>query len=76
VAAQRHLQQRLNDPRRDFYHGDKHISNSESVGKLLSVSEYLVPKLDIPTIEVLTERRYVPSVEEIENMILSSEKSQ
>ena len=74
VAAERHLQRRLNDPRREFYHGDKHVFSSKPVDELLFQGQYLVPKFDIPTIEVSTEGKYSPSIEEIEDMIQSFEK--
>lgn len=65
LAAKRHLQRGLDDPRREFYHGDKRVSIYRQTGMTPSPGEYTVPKLDVPTVHVQTEREYSPSIDEV-----------
>ena len=73
VAARRHLQRGLEDPNREFYHGDKRVDHYRQTGEILSPSSYDAPKFNVPTIEVSTDGEYVPSIGEIVNQIQSSD---
>ena len=65
VAARRHLQRGLQNPRREFYHGDRRVAHYRETGEILSPETYAAPQFDVPTIEVSTDGEYVPSVDEI-----------
>ena len=65
IAAKRHLQRGLDDPNREFYHGDSRISLYRKTGMIAPPGEYMVPKLNVPTIHVSTEGEYYPSIEAI-----------
>ena len=54
IAAQRHLERDLDDPKRRFFHG-----------AALRPAEYEPPVLDVPTIKVCTLNGYDPELEEI-----------
>jgi len=69
VAARRHLQRGLEDPNREFYHGDKRVAHYRETGEVLSPELYTAPKFDVPTIEVSTDGEYVPSMHEIVKQI-------
>ena len=75
VAAKRHLERGLNDPRRGFFHGDK---QTEGVSP---PAEYEPPILEVSTIKVCTLNGYNPELYEIRKQIvgdgglLCSEKS-
>ena len=58
VAAKRHLERDVNDPKRGFFHGGKQ-----------SGGEYGPPILDVPTIKVCTLNGYNPELEEIRKQI-------
>jgi predicted kinase len=69
VAAQRHLQRGLDDPHREFYHGDKAVSAYRETGILGPPGSYVAPEFDLPTVHVSTEGIYSPTVDEIVNQI-------
>ncbi len=69
VAARRHLERGLENPEREFYHGDRRVAHYRETGEVLSPASYEAPKFNVPTIEVATDRDYVPSVEEIVKQI-------
>ncbi len=71
VAAQRHLQRGLDDPLREFYHGDNRVTHYKQTGEFLEPDEYQPPQLDASTITVLTEDAYVPSVQAIAEQLRS-----
>ena len=73
VAAQRHLQRGLADPRREFYHEDKRVSHYRATGNIGTPRPYVAPKFDVPTIEVSTENGYSPALDEIVKQIRSSD---
>jgi len=72
VAAKRHLERGMSDPKREFYHGDKRVTHFRETGELLSAGEYEPPSIDIPTIKVSTLNGYNPSLEDICEQILSN----
>ena len=72
VAAKRHLQRGLENPNREFFHGDKPVSHYRETGEILSPESYAAPRFNVPTIQVSTEREYVPGIDEIVKQIQSS----
>lgn len=73
IAAQRHLQRGLADPRREFYHEDKRVSLYRATGEMGTPRPYVAPKFDVPTIQISTDGEYVPSISEIVKQIRSSD---
>ncbi|HKN84776.1 MAG TPA: AAA family ATPase [Pyrinomonadaceae bacterium] len=71
VAATRHLQRGLENPNREFFHGDKRVAHYRSTGEVRSPASYAAPQLNVPTIQVSTEREYQPSINEIVKQIRS-----
>ena len=69
IAAQRHLQRGLANPRREFYHEDKRVSLYRATGEMGTPRPYVAPNLDVPTLQVLTENDYSPSLDEITHQI-------
>lgn len=71
IAAERHLQRGLANPRREFYHGDKRVSLYRATGDIETPQPYVAPNFNMPTLHVLTENDYSPSLNEITNKIES-----
>ena len=71
IAAQRHLQRGLADPRREFYHEDKRVSLYRATGDMGTPKPYVAPNFDVPTINVSTENDYSPNLDEIAHQIRS-----
>jgi len=71
IAAQRHLQRGLANPRREFYHEDKRVSLYRATGDVGTPQAFVAPKFDLPMLEVLTENDYLPSLDEIATKIES-----
>jgi hypothetical protein len=44
----------LNDPNREFYHGDKRVAVYREQGILMPAGDYDALAFDVPTIEVST----------------------
>ena len=65
VAVRRHLQRGLDDPNREFYHGDKRVEVYRETGEIEPPGEYEAPDFDVPTIHVSTEGEYSPGMDEI-----------
>jgi predicted kinase len=72
VAPRRHLQRGLENPKREFYHGDRRVAHYRETGEILSPESYVAPNFDIPTIRVSTDGEYVPCIDEIVRQIQSS----
>ena len=72
IAARRHLERGLENPEREFYHGDNRVAHYRKTGEFLPPADYAAPKLDVPTIEVSTDGEYAPSIDEIVKRIQSS----
>jgi hypothetical protein len=72
IAAKRHLQRGLDDPNREFYHGDKRVTIFKETGAITAPDDYLAPELDLPTIHVSTEGEYAPGLDEIVEQIGST----
>ena len=69
TAASRHLGRGLDDPKREFFHGDNRVTHFRKTGELLAPGEYVPPALDVPTIVVSTSDGYSPPLEELEALI-------
>jgi hypothetical protein len=69
IAAQRHLQRGLADPRREFYHDDKRVSLYRATGEIGTPGKYVAPNLDVPTVYVSTENDYSPNLGEIAHQV-------
>ncbi len=72
IAADRHLQRGLNDPKREFYHGDKRVSVFRERGILEPPADYDSPKFDLPTIEVSTVDGYAPALTTVRDFVTAS----
>lgn len=73
TAAKRHLQRGLDDPNREFYHGDKRVSIYRETGVIAPPADYVTPAFNVPTLFVSTEAGYVPNIDEIAQWIRSSD---
>ena len=73
VAARRHLQRGLENPKREFYHGDKRVAHYRKTGKISPSDSYTAPKFNVPTIQVSTDGEYLPCIDEIVKQIESSD---
>ena len=71
VAAKRHLQRGLENPSREFYHGDNRVSHYRKTGEFLPPDKYSPPQFNLPSIEVSTDGEYEPDIEEIVKRIRS-----
>ncbi len=74
VAARRHLQRGLDDPNREFYHGDRRVEVYRETGEMAPPGEYAEPDFDVPTIHVSTEGEYSPGMDEIVKRIRGPEE--
>lgn len=70
VAAERHLQRGLDDPSREFFHGDERVSIYRKTGVMSPPGNYIAPDFNVPTVHVSTEGQYSPSIDEIVNRVL------
>ncbi len=65
VAAKRHLQRGLDDPKRAFYHGDKRVAIYQQTGEMLPPDDYTAPGFNVPTVHVSTAGPYSPSIDDL-----------
>ena len=65
TSARRHLERGLNDPNREFFHGDSRVTIYRKTGRLSSGGQYDAPHFDVPTLRVSTLDGYVPGMESI-----------
>jgi hypothetical protein len=73
VAARRHLQRSLENPKRKFYHGDKRVAHYRKTGEISPPGSYTAPRFNVPTIQVSTDGEYIPCIDEIVKQIQSSD---
>jgi predicted kinase len=71
VASIRQIQRGLENPNREYYHGDNRVVHYKKTGEILPSASYEVPKFNMPTIEVSTDGEYVPCIDEIVRQIQS-----
>ena len=76
VAARRHLQRGLENPEREFYHGDERVAHYRRTGEILPPGGYAAPEFDVPTIRVSTDGEYAPRIDEIVKLIRSTDAGQ
>ena len=69
VTSARPLRRGVENPDREFYHGDHRVAHFRKTGEVLTPAGYETPRFDIPTIEVLTNDGYFPSIDEIAKTI-------
>ncbi|MEM8782514.1 MAG: ATP-binding protein [Planctomycetota bacterium] len=69
LAAKRHLQRGLDDPRRTFFHEDRRVTHFQATGTMGPPGEYTEPRFDLPTLKVATDDGYTPSLEAIKAFI-------
>jgi len=65
LAARRHLQRGLDEPRRTFYHEDKRVAVYLATGEMGTPKPYEAPDIDMPTLNVSTDGAYSPTMNEI-----------
>ena len=73
VAARRHLARGLENPEREFYHGDKRVAHYRNTGEVLPPASYTAPEFNVPTIRVSTDGECIPCIDEIVRQIQSSD---
>jgi hypothetical protein len=71
VTTSRALKRGLDEPDREFYHGDHRVVHFKQTGELLPPAVYEPPNFDIPTIRVSTDTEYDPTIDEVVHMIRS-----
>jgi predicted kinase len=76
VAARRHLQRGLENPNREFYHGDKRVLDYRETGEIPPPVSYIAPNFNVPTIQVSTDGEYIPCIDEIVKQIQSTDDRQ
>jgi predicted kinase len=76
VAARRHLRRGLENPGREFYHGDKRVARYRETGEVSPPGSYTAPEFDVPTIRVSTDGEYVPCIDEIVRQVQASDARQ
>lgn len=68
TAANRHLQRGLDNPEREFYHGDQRVADYRKTGQIAPPGLYAPPRFShVPTLQVCTDGE--PAVEELVNQI-------
>lgn len=72
-AARRHLQRGLENPNREWYHGDQRVAHYRKTGEFLLPDGYTAPKFNVPTIQVSTDGDYRPCIDAIVKQIQSSD---
>ncbi len=70
LGAQRHLERGLNDPGREFYHGDKRVKVYRETGEFLGPGNYNPPSFNVPTLKVSTADGYSPDLAAIRDFIM------
>ncbi|MFL7869558.1 MAG: AAA family ATPase [Anaerolineales bacterium] len=69
ASARRHLARGLNDPNREFFHGDRRVSIFRETGQFSPGAPYDPPHFDVPTLTVNTSDGYNPGLAQIEAFI-------
>lgn len=72
VTSMRPIRRGLENPEREFYHGDGRVVHYKKTGEILTPAPYETPKFDLPTINVSTDDGYDPSLDAIVSQIRSS----
>lgn len=72
LAAERQLQRGLNDPWREYFHGDLTVTLFKESGRRMPPASYQTPTLSVPTLMVDTTETYTPSLADIVSSILEN----
>ena len=72
LTEKRQIQRGLDNPDREFYHGDHKVVHYKKTGEVLAAASYAEPEFDIPTIRVSTDCEYVPTLDEIVDRLKSA----
>lgn len=70
LCAQRHLNRGMNDPSREFFHGDNRVKVFRETGEFLGPGKYDPPSFDVPTLNVVTTDGYSPGLADIKVFIM------
>ena len=73
IAAKRHLKRGLNDPKREFFHGDNRVVHFRKTRIVLPAGSYEPPSVGVPTIKVSTLSGYNPELEKIAKRVASQD---
>lgn len=68
IALDRFVRRGLDNPLREYFHGDKEIDMARK-GIELSVSPYEEPHIDVPIFNIDTSGEYNPSIKELSRKI-------
>ncbi len=71
VTSARPLRRAVDNPEREFYHGDHRAAHYRKTGEILIPASYDAPDFDVPTIKVSTDNGYDPSIDDIVKQIRS-----
>ncbi|HUR97944.1 MAG TPA: AAA family ATPase [Pyrinomonadaceae bacterium] len=75
LTSSRPIQRGLDQPDREFYHGDNRVVHYKKTGEILTPAHYEAPKFDVPTIKVSTDDGYDPAIETIVKNIRSDDSA-
>ena len=65
VTSRRPLERGVENPDREFYHGDHRAVHYKKTGEILTPAAYEPPSFDLLTIEVTTDEGYDPPIDDI-----------
>lgn len=71
TTSMRPIQRGLENPEREYYHGDNRVVHFKKTGEILKPTDYDAPRFDLPTITVITDNGYAPALDEISLQIRS-----
>ncbi|WNS43085.1 AAA family ATPase [Paenibacillus sp. MMS20-IR301] len=71
VALDRFVRRGLNNPLREYFHGDKEVDMARK-GIELTVSTYEEPRINVPTFHVNTSGIYTPSIKELSSIFFDN----
>jgi hypothetical protein len=71
TTSSRPITRGLENPEREFYHGDNRVVHFKKTGEVLTPASYEEPNFDIPTLRVWTEEGYIPTLDTIVTQIRS-----
>ena len=72
LAERRQIERGMQNPDREFYHGDHRVVHFRQTGEVLPSASYAEPRFNIPTIEVSTDGEYIPTIDEIAKRLRSA----
>lgn len=72
ITSMRPIRRGIENPEREFYHGDGRVVHYKTTGEILTPAPYDPPRFDLPTIIVSTNDTYSPSIEEVIRLIRST----